>query len=149
MKVKAIPDGYHTVTPSMSVKDAGKLIDYMKRAFGATESMRMPGPGGVIWHAEVKIGDSDVMLSEAMNEPPVQGSLFLYVKDVDAVYAKALEAGGTSLMKPENMFWGDRFARVKDPFGNLWGMATHVEEVSPEELPKRAAAAMRAQGANA
>jgi len=103
----------------------------------------------VIWHAEVKIGDSVVMLSEAMNEPPVQGSLFLYVKDVDAVYAKALEAGGTALMKPENMFWGDRFARVKDPFGNLWGMATHVEEVSPEELPKRAAAAMRAQGANA
>jgi len=143
MKVKAIPDGYHTVTPSMSVKDAGKLIDYMKRAFGATESMRMPGPGGVIWHAEVKIGDSVVMLSEAMNEPPVQGSLFLYVKDVDAVYAKALEAGGTSLMKPENMFWGDRFAKLVDPFGHHWALATHKEDVPPDEMSRRAKEAMK------
>ena len=97
-------------------------------------------------HAEVRIGDSIVMLMDAMREPPMPGSIFLYVNDVDAVYKRALQAGATSLMEPMNMFWGDRYARVKDSFGNNWSMATHKEDVPPEDLPKRAEAFMKQQG---
>ena len=146
MAVKPIPDGYHSVTPQLDVKGAAKLIDFMKQAFGAEEVMRMPGPGGALMHAEVKIGDSIVMMSDAVREAPMPGSVFLYVNDVDAVYKRALQAGATSQLEPTDMFWGDRFASVKDSFGNKWGMATHKEDVPPEEMPKRAAAFMKQQG---
>ena len=146
MAVKPIPDGYHSVTPQLDVKGAAKLIDFMKQAFGAEEIMRMPGPGGALMHAEVKIGDSIVMMSDAVREAPMPGSVFLYVNDVDAVYERALQAGATSQLEPTDMFWGDRFASVKDSFGNKWGMATHKEDVPPEEMPKRAAAFMKQQG---
>ena len=146
MAVKPIPDGFHSVTPQLEVRGAAKLIDFMKQAFGAEEVMRMPGPGGALMHAEVKIGDSIVMMSDAVREAPMPGSVFLYVNDVDAVYKRALQAGATSQLEPTDMFWGDRFASVKDSFGNKWGMATHKEDVPPEELPKRAAAFMKQQG---
>jgi len=143
MAVKAIPDGYHSVTPSLVVNGASKLIDFMKQAFGAEEAFRMPAPTGEIMHAEVRIGDSVVMLNDAMRQPPITSSLFLYVPDVDATYRRALGAGATSLVEPANMFWGDRMAQVKDQFGNQWAIATHVEDVPPEEIAKRAEAAMR------
>ena len=146
MAVKPIPDGYHSVTPQLDVKGAAQLIDFVKQAFGAEEIMRMPGPAGALMHAEVKIGDSIVMMSDAVREAPMPGSVFLYVNDVDAVYKRALQAGATSQLEPTDMFWGDRFASVKDSFGNKWGMATHKEDVPPEEMPKRAAAFMKQQG---
>ncbi len=143
MAVKPIPDGYHSVTPYVIVQSAARLIDFVKQAFGAEEILRMPGPGGAIMHAEVRIGDSIVMMSDAMHEAPTPSSIFLYVNDADATYKRALQAGAASLMEPGDMFWGDRFARVKDPFGNIWGMATHKEDVPPEELRKRADAFMQ------
>jgi PhnB protein len=143
MAVKAIPDGYHSVTPTLVVKGAAKLIDFMKEAFGAQEAFRMPAPNGEIMHAEVRIGDSVVMLNDAMSQPPNISSLFLYVPDVDGLYKRALKAGATSLSEPTDMFWGDRMAQVKDMFGNQWSVATHVEDVPPQEMEKRAAAAMR------
>ena len=143
MAVKAIPDGYHSVTPTLVVKGAAKLIDFVKEAFGAEEAFRMPAPTGEIMHAEVKVGDSVIMLNDAMRQPPITSSLFLYVTDVDRVYQQALKAGATSLMEPANMFWGDRMAQVQDAFGNQWAIATHVEDVPPQEIEKRAGAAMR------
>ena len=143
MAVKAIPEGYHSVTPSLSVQGAGKLIDFLKEGFGAQEAFRMPAPNGEIMHAEVKIGDSIVMLNDLMGQSPTTSSLFLYVTDVDQVYQRALKAGGTSLSAPANMFWGDRMAQVKDSFGNQWSIATHVEDVPPQEMQKLAEAAMR------
>jgi PhnB protein len=145
MPVKPIPEGFHSVTPELNVQGIPKLIDFMKKAFGAEELVRMPGPGGAIMHAEVKIGDSIVMMSEAVREAPMPGSIFLYVSDVDAVYKRALEAGATSVMEPANMFWGDRFSRVKDSCGNFWGIATHKEDVPPAEMPKRMEAFMKQQ----
>jgi PhnB protein len=142
MAVKAIPDGYHSVTPTLIVKGAGKLIDFVKQAFGAEEAFRMPAPSGEIMHAEVRIGDSVIMLNDAMRQSPITSSLFLYVTDVDRVYQQALKAGATSLVEPANMFWGDRMAQVQDTFGNQWAIATHVEDVPPQEIEKRAAAAM-------
>ena len=146
MAVKAIPAGYHTVTPFLVVKGAAKMIDFIKQAFGAEEVMRMPMPSGEIMHAEIKIGDSMVMLTDAMNQAPTSSSTFLYVNDVDGVYKRALKAGAKSISEPANMFWGDRFAQVGDSFGNRWSIATHVEDVPPQEIGKRAAAAMKQQG---
>jgi PhnB protein len=143
MAVKAIPEGYHSVTPSLAVKGAAKLIDFVKEAFGAEEAFRVPGPGGEIMHAEVRIGDSVLMLNDAMRQSPTSSSLFLYVTDVDGVYQRAVKAGATSVSEPSNMFWGDRMAHVKDQFGNDWLIATHVEDVPPDEMQKRAEAAMR------
>jgi PhnB protein len=143
MAVKAIPDGYHSVTPTLVVKGAAKLIDFVKEAFEAVEAFRMPTPTGEIMHAEVKIGDSVVMVEDAMRQSPGTSSLFLYVTEIDRVYQRALKAGATSLSEPANMFWGDRMAQVKDAFGNQWAIATHVEDVPPQEIEKRAAAAMR------
>jgi PhnB protein len=140
MAVKPIPAGYHTVTPFISVKGAARLIDFLKKAFGAEEIMRMPGPEGVVMHAEVNIGDSRLMLSEAMQGLGTQASSFyLYVKDSDAMYQNALKAGATSEREPKDEFWGDRTAIVKDPFGNTWSVATHKEDVSPAEMEKRMA----------
>ncbi len=143
MAVRPIPEGYHSVTPSLNIQGAARWIDFARRAFDAEELMRMPGPGGALLHAEVRIGDSIVMLSDAVREPAMPGSLFLYVTDADAVYEQALKAGATSLLAPTDMFWGDRMARVTDPCGNLWAIATHREDVAPEEIAKRAAAAAR------
>jgi PhnB protein len=143
MAVKAIPDGYHSVTPTLVVKGAAKLIEFMSQAFGAEEAFRMPAPTGEIMHAEVRIGDSVVMLNDAMRQPPITSSLFLYVTDVDQVYQRAIKAGASSVVEPANMFWGDRMAQVQDEFGNQWSLATHVEDVPPEEIAKRAEAAMR------
>jgi len=143
MAVKAIPEGFHSVTPVLVANGAAKLIDFLKEAFGAEEAFRMPSPSGEIMHAEVKIGDSVVMLNDPMRQSPTTSSSFLYVTDVDRVYQQALKAGATSLAAPANMFWGDRMAQVQDPFGNQWAIATHVEDVPPQEMQKRAEAAMR------
>ena len=143
MPVKPIPDGYHTVTPFLSVKGCAQLMDFMKQALGAEEVMRMPGPGGLVVHAEVNIGNSRLMLSEATQSPAMPGSFYLYVTDVDALYKRAVGAGATSQMQPTDQFWGDRMATVSDRFGNTWSIATHREDVAPEEMAKRMAAMNR------
>lgn len=146
MPVKPIPEGYRTLTPYIAVDDAAKAIEFYERAFGAKERSRMPGPDGRIAHAEVVIGDSVFMLSDpfpqATVKPPSQvggttAGLFMYVEDVDAAYRRAVEAGATETMPPENMFWGDRFGTVTDPFGHAWQIATHVEDLTPEEMATR------------
>jgi PhnB protein len=141
MATKPIPDGYHTVTPYLIVDDAQKLIDFLKRAFDAKETFCMKGEGEKIRHAEVLIGDSIVMISDANPQWKARSSMiYLYVEDVDAVYKRALQAGATSIKEPENQFYGDRSAGITDPVENYWGIATHVEDVSPEELAKRSEA---------
>jgi uncharacterized glyoxalase superfamily protein PhnB len=137
MAVKPIPDGFHTVTPYLIVKGAAKLLDFLEQAFRAEETFRMPGPEGIM-HAEVKIGDSFVMMSDAMGEyGPTPTMLFLYVEDVDGVHKRAVQTGATSVQEPQNQFWGDRAGAVKDSFGNTWWIATHVEDVPMEELERR------------
>jgi len=142
MAVKPIPDGYHSVTPYLVVQGAAKLLDFLKQAFAAQELHRpMLRPDGTIMHAEVRVGDSVVMMGEPMGEhTPMPGSLYLYVPDVDAVYKRALQAGATSLTEPADQFYGDRSAGVTDPVGNRWWIATHKEDVAPEEIAQRAAA---------
>ena len=146
-KVKPIPTGYHSITPTLNQADAAKTIDFCKKAFGAKERMRMAGPGGKIMHAELQIGDSIIMLTDAVQEPAQPAALFLYVPDVDKTVDKAVKAGATVMMQPQDMFWGDRFGRVEDPSGNRWGIATHREDVTPREMKKRAAAAFSGGGA--
>lgn len=138
MAVKPIPDGYHTVTPYLTVEGVAKLIDFVKHAFGATEVERMARPDGTIGHAEVRIGDSIIMMGEATAQwKPMPGTIYLYVDDTDTTYKRALQAGATSLMAPADQFYGDRNAGVKDASGNVWWIATHKEDVSREELAKR------------
>lgn len=153
MAVKPIPEGYHTVTPYLAVDDAAAAIEYYKKAFGATERVRMDAPGGKIGHAELEIGDSLVMLSDpfpqASTRPPhelggTSASVFLYVEDVDEVVKQAVAAGATVTMEVADQFWGDRFGTITDPFGHLWSLATHVEDVPPEEMAERAKEAMAA-----
>ena len=153
MAVKPIPEGYHTVTPYLAVDDAAGAIEYYKKAFGAKERVRMDAPDGKIGHAELEIGDSLVMLSDpfpdASTRPPSElggtsASVFLYVKDVDAVVGKAVKAGATVTMEVADQFWGDRFGSLTDPFGHSWSIATHVEDVPPEEMAERAKDAMSA-----
>ena len=144
MPVKPIPEGYHTVTPMLSVKGAARLIDFMKKAFGATENYRFPAPDGSVMHAELKVGDSFVMLGEAMRDPPTSATYYVYVQDADATYRDALSAGGESLEGPADQFWGDRVATIKDFAGNKWMIATHVEDVSADELERRARKLMAA-----
>jgi PhnB protein len=137
--VKPIPDGYHTVTPYMLVQSAEKLIDFLKKAFDAMETERFSMPDGTIGHAEVRLGDSVIMLAEAKGEeykPSVSG-IHLYAEDCDAVYKRALEAGAASVTQPMDQLYGDRSAGVKDPFGNYWWIATHTEDLSKEEIIKR------------
>lgn len=140
--VKPIPDGYHSITPYLVVPDAPKTIAFLKQAFGATTLFEpMKRPDGTIGHAELKIGDSPLMLSEASEQcPATQAMIHLYVPDVDATYKKALAAGATSVMEVADQFYGDRSGGVKDPAGNSWYVATHKEDVAPQELAKRAAA---------
>ena len=146
MAVKPIPEGYHTLTPSLTVKDGAKAIEFYKKAFGAQERMRLAGPDGRLMHAELQVGDSIVMLGEEMpemgcKEPAsvgaVSSSLYLYVPDVDAAFKRAVEAGAKALMPPADMFWGDRFGTVEDPSGHRWGLATHKEAPSPADMEKR------------
>ena len=141
MTTKYIPDGYHSITPSICIDGAQKFVAFLKEVFGAKERMRMHGPGGKIMHAEFAIGDSAIMLADTMpGWPAKSNSLYVYVEDVDAAYQRAIKAGAKSVQEPANQFWGDRSASVTDPFGNSWGIATHVEDVSPQELKKRAEA---------
>lgn len=144
--VKPIPDGFHTVTPYLTVEGADKLLDFLKQAFDAKEVHRLTRPDGMIGHAEVRIGDSVVMMAESRDEwQPMPGTMYLYVSDTDATYRRALQAGATSLMEPADQFYGDRSAGVKDPVGNYWWIATHLEDVPPEELAKREEAFLKQQ----
>ncbi len=138
MAVKPIPDGYHSVTPYILVKETIKVIDFLKQAFNATENYRMNAPDGTIMHAEIRIGNSNIMLAQASEKwSPMPSMLYLYVEDVDSVYKKAIEAGGTSLREPTNEFYGDRSSGVMDAGGNQWWIATHIEDVSEVEMKKR------------
>lgn len=130
---------YHTVTPFLNVKGAQDAIDFYKRAFGAEERVRMPNPDGSIMHAELVIGDSTIMLSDASRQPESRSSIHLEVADCDALFERAVSAGGLQRMAPQDMFWGARYGQVEDPFGNLWAIATQKEEVPAEELSRRAA----------
>ena len=152
-KVKPIPEGYHSVTPYLTCNDAAHAIEFYKRAFDAVEVVRMPMPNGKIGHAELRIGDSMIMLADEMpggeaRSPQSLGGttagLFLYVKDVDAAFQKAVAAGAKGTMPPQDMFWGDRYSKLHDPYGHAWSMATHKEDVAPEEMKRR----MQAQTQN-
>jgi PhnB protein len=148
MPVKAIPDGYRTVTPYLMVSGAAQLIDFVKHAFEAEEIDRLSMPDGTVAHAEVRIGDSLVMVTEATGQwNPMPASFYLYVPDADTTYRRALQAGATSVMEPADQFYGDRSAGVRDPSGNLWWVATRIEDISREELHRRGDA--RAQQASA
>ena len=157
-KVTPIPAGYHSVTPYLTIRDAAQAIDFYKRALGAKELMRMPGPGGKVGHAELKIGDSIVMLSDEFpgtstcHAPTSLGGatamLFLYVPNVDAAFERAENAGCKVLKPLADMFWGDRYGQLEDPFGNQWGLATHKEDVTPKEMARRAQAAMAQRPGN-
>jgi PhnB protein len=139
-RVKPIPDGYHTVTPYLVVRDVPRLIQFLEQAFGATEVMRHPRPDGTVMHAEVQIGDSRVMMGEPPDgTPPMPASIHLYAVDTDALYHLALQAGATSLREPADQFYGERTAGVRDPVGNQWWIATRVENLSPVEIALRAA----------
>lgn len=148
-KVKPIPDGYHTVTPYLTVERADKLIHFLKKAFDAKQLTRVDRPDGKIGHAQVRIGDSAVMIGEPFGDcKAIPANLYVYVKDADVTYKRALKAGGTSVMKPTDMFYGDRYGAVKDHAGNTWGIATHIEDVSLAELKKGVAACMAEQPAS-
>jgi PhnB protein len=158
MPVQPIPEGYTAVTPYLTVHDAAAAIEFYKKAFGATELFRMSGPGGRIVHAEIAIDGARIMLGE---ECPVMGAksprslggtpfgLMLYVKDVDARYAQAIASGATEKRPLQNQFYGDRSGTVTDPFGHVWTLGTHIEDVSEEECRRRFEAMMKAQGAAA
>jgi len=155
IKVKPIPDGYHTATPYLSIKGATAALDFYKRAFGASEIMRMPGPNGTIGHAEVQIGDSRIMLADEFPQmgfvgPQTRGGtsvhLHLYVEDVDARVAQAVAAGATVKRAVQDQFYGDRTGTIEDPFGHVWHLATHTEDVPEPELRRRAEEAMKQMG---
>ncbi|MGZ5442138.1 MAG: VOC family protein [Thermoanaerobaculia bacterium] len=151
MPVHHIPEGYHSVTPYLVIDGAARAIEFYKQAFGATEVMRMPAPGGKIGHAEIRIGDSHVMLADEHPEEGHRGpksiggtpvSLMIYVKDADAMFRAAIAGGATELRPLETQFYGDRSGQITDPFGHIWTISTHVEDVSPEEMERR----MKAMG---
>jgi uncharacterized glyoxalase superfamily protein PhnB len=135
MDVNYIPEGYHTVTPYLIVKNAPDFLIFLKKAFDAKEQEISKGPDGTIVHASTKIGDSYIMISEASEKfPAIPAMLYLYVKDTDETYSNALKAGAVSDMEPLDMFWGDRNAAVRDQYGNYWSIATHIKDVSSEEM---------------
>lgn len=155
MPVSPIPEGYHSVTPYLILKNAAAAIEFYKKAFGAVELFRVEGPGGKIGHAEIKIGDSPVMLADEYPDMGYKGpeslggtavSLMVYVDDVDKIYPQAIAAGGKELRPLQNQFYGDRSGTLTDPFGHVWTISTHVEDVSEEEMAKRAEAAMKEAG---
>ena len=146
--VKPVPEGFHRATPHMVIRDCASAIDFYSRAFGAEERCRMPGPGGQgVMYAELQIGDSIIMMAD--EQPQMEGwvspsklngtsiALHLYVQDVDAAFKRATDAGATLKMPPTDMFWGDRYCMVIDPFGHHWSIATHKEDLTPEEIGKR------------
>jgi PhnB protein len=154
-KVKPIPDGYHTATPYLILSDAAKAIEFYKRAFGAAELMRFPAPGGKIGHAEIKIGDSQIMLADehpdmgyksptSLGGTPV--SIMLYVTDVDATAAQAVSAGARVTKPVQDQFYGDRSGTLTDPFGHVWHISTHKEDVAPDEMERRMKEAMKQAG---
>jgi PhnB protein len=151
MAVKPIPEGYHSLQIYLAVEDAAKAIEFYKEAFGAEENIRMPGPDGKIAHAELQIGDSKLMLSDPFPQssvrPPAErggptASVFMYVEDADATFDQATAAGADVVMALEDMFWGDRFGSISDPFGHVWSIATHKEDLSEEEMAERSKTAM-------
>ena len=151
MAVKPIPEGYHSLQIYLAVEDAAKAIDFYKEAFGAEETIRMPGRDGKIAHAELQIGDSKLMLSDPFPQsnvrPPTErggptASVFMYVDDADATFDQATAAGAEVERALEDMFWGDRFGSLSDPFGHVWSIATHKEDLSEEEMAERSKAAM-------
>jgi PhnB protein len=150
-QAKPIPEGYHTATPYLTLNDASRAIDFYKRAFGAQVVARMDGPDGKVAHAEIRIGDSMIMLGDEMpgmgNRSPqslggTTGGIMLYVENADAVFSQAVSAGAQVEMPVTDMFWGDRYGRLKDPFGHSWSVGTHVEDVAPAEMSKRMREAM-------
>jgi PhnB protein len=155
MSVKPIPDGYHTVTPYLIIGGAARALDFYKAAFGATELMRMADPSGKVMHAEMKIGDSIIMLAEEHPEMGARGpqsiggspvSILLYVEDVDGLSEKAIAAGATVVRPVQNQFYGDRSGTFSDPFGHTWTIATHKEDLSPDEIGRRAQQFMAQKG---
>ncbi len=152
-KVKPIPEGYHSVTPYLVLKNTAEALPFYERAFGAKSVVCMPGPDGKgVLHAEIKIGDSAIMLSDefpGMGNPSPQtlggttAGLHVYVENVDAAFERAVKAGAKAVMPPADMFWGDRFAKLTDPFGHSWSLATHIEDVSEEEMGRRGAEAAK------
>lgn len=149
--VRPIPERFHSVTPSLVIRDAARAIDFYKKAFGAQERSRMAGPDGKIYHAEIAIGDSIVMISDEMPNASVRSpqalngttvGLFLYFDDVDPVFNQAVAAGAKVTMPLADQFWGDRYGQVTDPFGHNWSLATHIEDVSQEEMGRRAQESM-------
>ena len=149
--VKPIPDGYHSITPSLTCRDATRAIEFYKSALGAKELNRMASPDGKVGHAELKIGDSVFFVSDefpgmsvapSASTPNLGSYLYVYVNDADAVFNRAVAAGARAAMPLTNMFWGDRYGKITDPFGHQWGIATHVEDVAPEEMERRSAAFM-------
>jgi PhnB protein len=146
-QIKAIPEGYHSLTPYLMVSDATAAIEFYKNAFGANEIFRIPAPNGKVQHCELRIGDSVFMLADELpNVDSAHGprafSMVLYVEDVDAAFKKATEAGAKVLRPLKNEYYGDRMGTLQDPFGNSWHFATHIEDVSPEEMEKRAKQAL-------
>ena len=146
-QVKAIPDGYHTVTPGLTVRDGAKAIEFYERAFGAQQVFRMDKPDGRLMHAELQIGNSRIMLGEEYPEIGCQSpeslkgtpvSFYLYVADADAAFAQAVAAGAKAVKPVSDMFWGDRQGEVSDPFGHRWSLATHKEDLTPEQIGQRA-----------
>ncbi len=146
MTVKPIPEGYHTVTPYLIIRGAAEAIEFYKQAFAATEVMRLPAPGGKLGHAEIQIGDSRIMLADEVPEMGFQSptalggtavSICLYVEDVDALFQQALDAGGKEQRPVQDQFYGDRSGTLEDPFGHVWTIATHKEDLTPEEIEKR------------
>jgi PhnB protein len=147
--VKPVPDGFHTATPSVVVRDAAKAIDFYKKVFGAEERMRMPGPDGRIMHAEIKIGDSIIFLSDEIpnmgGKSPQSvgaytGGIYLYVPNVDEIHQRAVDAGAKSAGPVSDMFWGDRVGHFVDPFGHAWSVSTHVADLTEQEMEKGAQA---------
>ena len=136
--VRPIPEGYHALTPYLIVEGVPRLLDFLKKVFDAQELHRTTMPDGTVMHAEVRIDDSPLMMGEAGGPfSPMPGSIYVYVKDADATYRRALDAGAVSLMEPADQFHGDRYGGVKDPSGNVWWISTHIEDVSPEEMERR------------
>ena len=152
MAAKPIPEGFHALTPLLVVQGAARAIDFYKKAFGAVERSRMPGPNGLIMHASLKIGDSSLFLNDEMPGMESTGSpgnavvLTLYVPDCDATFKQAVSAGAKETMPLTDQFWGDRYGQLKDPYGHIWAIATHKEDLTPAEMEERGRQAMATMG---